>query len=83
MIFNYLLNEHTFVCGGAINNGGNILNWLIKSFLDKKSPLPADHECVFSEIATVQGRQFALAVLALFIWRKGAASGILEVPCIF
>jgi len=30
MVFNYLLNQNTFVCGGAINNGGNILNWLIK-----------------------------------------------------
>jgi len=53
MIFNYLLNEHTFVCGGAINNGGNILNWLIKNFLDNKSPAPADYESVFSKIATI------------------------------
>ena len=30
MIFNYLLNPKTFICGGAINNGGIILNWLVK-----------------------------------------------------
>ncbi len=53
MIFNYLLYEHTLVCGGAINNGGNILNWLIKNFLNKTSPTPADYESVFNDIATV------------------------------
>jgi gluconokinase len=53
MIFNYLLNQNTFVCGGAINNGGNILNWLIKSFLDKTSPGHNDYENVFNAIATI------------------------------
>jgi gluconokinase len=53
MIFNYLLDEHTFVCGGAINNGGNILNWFIKNFLDNKSPGRVDYENVFGEIATI------------------------------
>lgn len=33
MTFNYLLNEQTFICGGAVNNGGAALDWLIKSFL--------------------------------------------------
>jgi gluconokinase len=31
MIFNYLLDEHHFVCGGATNNGGNVFQWLLKS----------------------------------------------------
>ena len=31
MIFNYLLDEQTFVCGGAINNGGNVFEWLLKN----------------------------------------------------
>ena len=63
MIFNYLLNEHTFVCGGAINNGGNILNWLIKNFLDKKSPVPADYDSVFGEIATISAGSEGLLFL--------------------
>ncbi|HEY5325675.1 MAG TPA: gluconokinase [Mucilaginibacter sp.] len=53
MIFNYLLYKETFVCGGAINNGGNILNWLIKIFINKNLPNPADYERVFAEIATI------------------------------
>ena len=53
MVFNYLLNQNTFVCGGAINNGGNVLNWLIKSFLDKKSPGDNEYENVFNAVATI------------------------------
>jgi gluconokinase len=33
MNFNYLLDEKTFICGGPINNGGNIVQWLLKDFL--------------------------------------------------
>jgi len=32
-IFNYLLTEKEFVSGGAINNGGNVLNWYKNNFL--------------------------------------------------
>jgi gluconokinase len=53
MIFNYLLDEKTFVCGGAINNGGIALNWLIKNFLDKKSPDNADYDAVFTQMASI------------------------------
>ena len=30
MVFNYPLDEKTFITGGAINNGGNIVHWAIK-----------------------------------------------------
>jgi gluconokinase len=53
MIFNYLLDEKTFVCGGAVNNGGIALNWLIKNFLDKKLPDNADYDAIFTEIASI------------------------------
>ncbi|RFZ94528.1 gluconokinase [Mucilaginibacter conchicola] len=33
MTFNYLLNAKTFICGGAVNNGGGAVNWLIQNFL--------------------------------------------------
>jgi len=32
MIFNYLLDEKTFVCGGATNNGGNTVEWAVEKF---------------------------------------------------
>lgn len=53
MVFNYLLDEQTFVCGGAVNNGGIALNWLLKNFLKKENPVGADYDALFNEIATV------------------------------
>jgi gluconokinase len=53
MIFNYLLNQNTFVCGGAVNNGGIVLQWLLKSFLDKKLPGHAEYDEAFSQMATI------------------------------
>jgi gluconokinase len=53
MVFNYLLDEQTFVCGGAVNNGGIALNWLLKNFLKKENPGSADYDALFAEIATV------------------------------
>jgi gluconokinase len=53
MIFNYLLNENTFVCGGAINNGGIVLDWLFKTFSAKNSLTHADYELLFEDIANI------------------------------
>ncbi|MXV51319.1 gluconokinase [Pedobacter sp. HMF7647] len=35
MTFNYLLDNENFVCGGPVNNGGNVVKWLIRNFLDE------------------------------------------------
>ena len=53
MIFNYLLDEQTYVCGGAVNNGGIAVNWLLKNFLQKDNLTAADYDALFVEIATV------------------------------
>lgn len=36
MIFNYILEKDIFISGGPVNNGGNIVQWLIRDFLKKK-----------------------------------------------
>lgn len=36
MIFNYILNEKNFVCGGAVNNGGNVLAWVIEKLFKQE-----------------------------------------------
>jgi len=53
MIFNYLLNADTFVCGGAINNGGIVLDWLLKTFSGKTSLAQADYDWLFGDIAGI------------------------------
>ncbi|MBS1654017.1 MAG: gluconokinase [Bacteroidetes bacterium] len=34
LLFSYLLDEKTYVKGGATNNGGNVIQWFIKTFTD-------------------------------------------------
>lgn len=54
MTFNYLLDEERFVCGGAVNNGGIALKWLISTFLDKQKLKEKDYENAFNQIAGVK-----------------------------
>ena len=53
MIFNYLLNENTFICGGAINNGGIVMDWLLKTFSGKSSLAQTDYELLFEDMANI------------------------------
>jgi gluconokinase len=32
MFFNYLLDDNLFICGGPVNNGGNVAEWLATNF---------------------------------------------------
>jgi gluconokinase len=36
MSFNYILDNQYFICGGAINNGGNVMGWLIRNFFENE-----------------------------------------------
>jgi gluconokinase len=33
--FNYVLSKGLYVCGGAVNNGGNVVRWYIDNFMDQ------------------------------------------------
>jgi gluconokinase len=35
-IFSYILTDRHYVCGGATNNGGNVIQWYTDSVLEKK-----------------------------------------------
>jgi gluconokinase len=50
MVFNYLLDKQTFVCGGAVNNGGIALQWLLKTFLNTTALQTDDYETAFKAI---------------------------------
>ena len=52
MTFNYLLNQNTYVCGGAVNNGGIAINWLLNNFLQKDKLTTADYDDLFNAIDT-------------------------------
>ena len=62
MTFNYLLNANTFICGGAVNNGGAAVDWLIKSFL-KLSITDENYVMLFDKIDTVNAGSDGLIFL--------------------
>jgi gluconokinase len=53
MTFNYVLDESTFISGGPINNGGNVLKWLFKTFLNNGSPSEKEYNDFFKNIKTI------------------------------
>jgi gluconokinase len=53
MTFNYLLDSKTFICGGPVNNGGNVIEWLLKSFIGNTKPDEIAYKNIFTTIETV------------------------------
>ena len=53
MIFNYVLDKKTFISGGPINNGGNVMKWLFKTFLNNDAPSQNDYKNVFKSIESI------------------------------
>lgn len=53
MSFNYLLDEKTFICGGPVNNGGNVVEWLFEAILNNAHPSDDDYKNLFKIIDTV------------------------------
>lgn len=53
MTFNYLLNHNTYVSGGAVNNGGIAIDWLLKKFLNIGKPTDDSYKDLFKAIETV------------------------------
>jgi gluconokinase len=54
MTFNYKLDEKIFICGGAINNGGNVVQWFLKNFLNKQVINGEEYEKLFKEAEKVK-----------------------------
>jgi gluconokinase len=54
MTFNYLLNKNTFICGGAVNNGGAAVDWLLKSFLKITNVTDETYTELFADITTIK-----------------------------
>jgi gluconokinase len=52
IFFNYILDSQRFVCGGGINNGGNVIQWLLQNTL-AGDPSINTYEDVFALISSV------------------------------
>jgi len=63
MTFNYVLDRKTFICGGPVNNGGNIISWLFQTFLDITDPSEADYKNLFKTIQSIPAGSKGLVFL--------------------
>jgi len=63
MTFNYKLDESTFIIGGPVNNGGNALQWFLKSFLEKQTISAEDYNEFFKLVSEVKAGSDGLIFL--------------------
>ena len=68
MIFNYVLDDSTFISGGPVNNGGNILKWMFKTFLKQSSPTNVITKIFLGKLKNTS-RLPRANFFTLFIWR--------------
>jgi len=52
MTFSYILDEHTYICGGPINNGGIAMQWWIKNFSGTELS-NVEYDGVFQKISAI------------------------------
>lgn len=81
MIFNYLLDKNVFICGGPVNNGGNVLLWLFKTFLKKEEPTAEDFDNLEKGLAFIPAGSGGLVCIPWFLGERAPvwdekASGI-------
>lgn len=85
MIFNYLLDEKTFVSGGAVNNGGNALNWLLENFLNQAPVNSGRYRDIFHTIEKVPAGSKGLLFLPYLygerapIWNARSSGAFLNI----
>jgi gluconokinase len=63
MTFNYVLDKETFICGGPVNNGGNIMDWLFETFLKNTDPKDKDFENFFTTVDSISAGSKGLVFL--------------------
>jgi gluconokinase len=85
MTFNYLLKARTFICGGAVNNGGAAIDWLLKSFLKLEAITDETYHQLFKEISTVKAGSDGLVFLPYLyaerapIWDAKSAGAFINI----
>jgi gluconokinase len=85
MIFNYILDYQTFICGGPINNGGNVMDWIISNFLSSQElgedPYPRIFEIINKIPAGSEGLLFLPYIFAERspVWDEKASGGFIGI----
>jgi gluconokinase len=85
MHFNYLLNEKTYVSGGAVNNGGILIDWLLRKFLNITDIQPDSYKTLFKTIDTIPAGSLGLIFLPYLygerapIWDANSSGAYLNI----
>lgn len=85
MIFNYVLDKNTFVSGGPVNNGGNVVQWLISTFMKTGNTNKRDFKLLFSQIKKIPPGSGGLLFLPYLngerapIWDENAAGAFIGI----
>lgn len=81
MTFSYILDEQTYICGGPVNNGGIVLQWLLKNVFGKETPNPEDYDNLFKLIKSIPAGSEGLIFLPYLngerspVWDASASGG--------
>jgi gluconokinase len=62
-IFNYVLTEKQYLSGGALNNGGNVMQWFAKNFLKKNFSSADEFEEFIAEACAIPAGSDGLVFL--------------------
>jgi gluconokinase len=54
MTFNYILDKEYFICGGPVNNGGSVIQWLLKNVFEESELTEEVYNQFFESISKVQ-----------------------------
>lgn len=79
-LFTYILSHNTYVIGGASNNGGVVLQWLVRDFLQQ--PLSTLDGLVNAALATDPGRLLCLPYLLgerAPVWNSHASAAFIGI----
>lgn len=81
MTFSYVLDEQTYICGGPVNNGGIVLQWLLRNVFGKETINPEDYDHLFELIKPVPAGSEGLIFLPYLsgerapVWDASARGG--------
>lgn len=79
-LFTYLLTDNIYITGGATNNGGVVLQWLVRDFLQQ--PLSALNGLVNDALAVDAGRLLCLPYLLgerAPVWNSHASAAFIGI----
>lgn len=70
MLFNYPIDTGTFICGGPVNNGGNMVHWALRKMMQQPHPTEKDYESFYSLVDSVPAGSNGLVCLPYFIGER-------------